>query len=184
MVFIRCGWSEYHEQALPTQGCFSIACHSLARRLNACGGEPDHADAAQEPRIQLLMVRISFWPRPLDDVQHQPKVGSERNGRLATMPVVGPPQPALVCAKSNCDVVSIGRQHRPYRARERRRPQLRIKRPARRSPVRAFLESVNLVTSASLDRSKLAGTIGLQRLDVVRRCSSSASSYARSRESS
>lgn len=48
-------------------------------------------------------------------------------------------------------------------------------------PVRAFLESVNLVTSASLDRSKLAGTKGLQKLDV-RRCSSSASSYARNRE--
>lgn len=47
-------------------------------------------------------------------------------------------------------------------ARERRRLQLRAKRPARRSPVRAFLESVNLVTSASLDRSKLAGTKGLQ----------------------
>lgn len=62
MVFIRCVWSEYHEQALPTQGCFSIACYSLARRLNACAGEPDHADAAQEPRFQLLMVRMSFWP--------------------------------------------------------------------------------------------------------------------------
>lgn len=50
--------------------------------------------------------------------------------------------------------------------------------------MRAFLESVNLVTSASLDRSKLGGAKGLQKLDVVRQCSSSASSYARNREDS
>lgn len=37
-------------------------------------------------------------------------------------------------------------------------PQPKAKRPARRSPVRAFLESVNLVTFASLDRSKLAAS--------------------------
>lgn len=164
MVVATCVWSEYHEQALLIPGCISIPRRSLARRSNACSGEPDHADAAQEWQVQLLMVRMSFWPRPLDDVQHQPK--RRRFGAygcdLRQCRLLARHNRPLVRAKSNCDVVSIGWRRGPTDARERRPTQLRIKRPARRSPVRAFLESVNLVTSASLDRSKLAGTKGLQ----------------------
>lgn len=83
--------------------------------------------------------------------------------RLATMPVVGTPQPAAYASEIELRCGFYWVATWPHTAaRERRPTQLRIKRPARRSPVRAFLESVNLVTSASLDRSKLAGTKGLQ----------------------
>lgn len=136
MVFIARVRREYHDQTLPTPGCFPIVCYSLARRSNACGGEPKHGDSAKERPIQLLAVRMSFWPlRWMMFSTSQSYVGSERNGRdLRQRGLLARRNRSLVRAKSNCDVVSVGRRRSPYRARERRRPPLRIKRPARRSP--------------------------------------------------
>lgn len=136
-------------------------------------------DATKERQIQPLTVRMSFWPLSwMMFNTSQSYGGSERNGRDLRQRRLSDRRNWPSCERNRIAMWFIRRQRGPYRARERRRP-LRTKRPARRSPVRAFLESVNLVTSASLDRSKLAGTKGLQRLHVVGRCRSSASSYAR-----
>lgn len=159
MVFIARVRRECHDQALPTPGCFSIVCYSLTRRSNACSGEPNHGDAAKGRPIQLLTVRMPFWPlRWLMFNTSQSYVGSERNGRdLRQRGLLDRRNWPLLRAKSNCDAISIGWRRGPYRRSRTTAAKTENKKARTAEPVRAFLESVNLVTSASLDRSKLAG---------------------------
>lgn len=186
MVFIARVRREYHDQALPTPGCFSIACYSLARRSNACGGEPNHGDSAKERPIQLLTVRMSFWPlRWMMFNTSQSDVGSERNGcDLRQCRLLARHNRPLVRAKSNCDVVSIGWRRGPYR-RSRTTPDTTENKKARTAEPRAGLPGIG--QSGYLRQS---GPIQARwderpaKLDFIRRCSSSASSCPRDREAS
>lgn len=182
VVFITRVCREYPAQALPTPVpqsraiCWrEVKCvRRWARPWRRRKGTP----------IQLLAARISFWPlRWMMFNTSQSYVGSERDGRdLRQRLLLRRRNRPLVRAKSIAMWFLSGGDVAHTAARERRRPQLRIKRPARRSP-RASPPGIG--QSGYLRQS---GPIQARwderpaKLDFIRQCSSSASSCPRDRE--